>query len=119
MPSERAQNDIDFGGGVSSRETPLCLRCLSPHSPDARHCPRCGAVVWADAESPIGAIPLDEDVWTRAWHAVRYDSGVSFTRRALYAVLLAIFAPAMLVAPAFLWAKRRMRHRSGSGREGS
>jgi len=99
--------------GSSSDEIPLCIRCLTPHSPADYYCRKCGAAVgqWT-TYLPYIDIPFLVNFCVRLWRRVWFEPGVSLPRRAFCLLLILFLVPGMLLGLPFVWAARRRNRRT-------
>jgi hypothetical protein len=88
-------------------EVPLCLHCLEPVHPLDYYCPHCGEAVGCFTPYiPFVNIPFEISFFARLWRKLWRPVHTPIGTRALWAVLIVLLAPAMLLGLPFALHRR-------------
>ncbi len=100
-------------GDLDDSATPLCLRCLTPVSPLQHTCDHCGRGVGQFTPClPLEFIPCYVEFFGKLWHRLWYVPKLPRRERWVYALLIILLEPIMLLGLPFTILRSR-RHRNG------
>jgi hypothetical protein len=94
----------------SEVDEPLCATCLRPVSPLDHYCPHCGqSVGQLTAYLPCECIWFEAGLWARLWNRLWYKKGDGIARKCLFFVMVAVFAPILLILLPTVWWRKSKR----------
>ncbi len=90
---------------------PICLRCLTPYEPLQHYCDKCGeAVGTLTPYIPFVNIRFNYSIFGTMWRRMWHVEGVPIAWKILYAFLILLMVPIMLIGlPFVIWARVKQR----------
>ena len=105
--------------GQINREVPVCLKCLTPHSPLQHYCQECGETVGQlSPYIPFVNIPFNYSIFGTMWRRTWLEQAVPVRWKVFYMFMIIRFAPIMIIGlPFVLIAKLRRKKTPGDAAE--
>jgi hypothetical protein len=99
----------------AAREVPVCLKCLTPHTPHQYYCEKCGEGVGRlTPYLPYINIRYNYGIFATLWQRTWFEREVTLPWKVFYLFIIVWFAPIMLLGLPFLWLARRKQEKASA-----